>query len=257
VKRLMAMGPQSGGPVFRIDQNVLKMRYRRAVMRAGIDDLTFHDLRHIATSRLAKLYPNPLDLKRVTGHKDLKSLDRYYHATALQRVMPAERLLQRVKRPGLTESFDRGDRLALRLDGEHQATADGVTIREDSAGPAHAVGAADMGTGQVKPVAQQIRQRPAGIEVADDMELAIDAHRYRNASGRVRPRSEGGQLIHGLSPLFGRSCRGIGRRHRPLGQFQAKAPAELGGNEAAGITLLCEFLGKVREAFDLARGLTE
>jgi integrase len=71
-----------GGRVFPIDQNVLKMRYRRAVARAGIDDLTFHDLRHVATSRLAKIYTNPLDLKRVTGHKDLKSLDRYYHTTA-------------------------------------------------------------------------------------------------------------------------------------------------------------------------------
>ena len=70
------------GRVFPIDQNALKMRYRRAVMRAGIVGLTFHDLRHIGTSRLAKVYPNPLDLKRVTGHKDLKSLDRYYHTTA-------------------------------------------------------------------------------------------------------------------------------------------------------------------------------
>jgi integrase len=70
--------------IFPIDQNVLKMRYRRAVKRAGIEDLTFHDLRHVATSRLAKLYPNPLDLKRVTGHKDLKSLDRYYHTTAVE-----------------------------------------------------------------------------------------------------------------------------------------------------------------------------
>jgi integrase len=68
--------------VFPIDQNALKMRFRRAVKRAGIEDLTFHDLRHIATSRLARIYTNPLDLKRVTGHKDLKSLDRYYHATA-------------------------------------------------------------------------------------------------------------------------------------------------------------------------------
>lgn len=82
VELLEGLGPRAEGPVFPIDQNVLKMRYRRAVSRAGIDDLTFHDLRHIATSRLAKLYPNPLDLKRVTGHRDLKSLDRYYHATA-------------------------------------------------------------------------------------------------------------------------------------------------------------------------------
>jgi integrase len=70
------------GRVFPIDQNVLKMRYRRAVARAPIAGLSFHDLRHIGTSRLAKLYPNPLDLKRVTGHKDLKSLDRYHHTTA-------------------------------------------------------------------------------------------------------------------------------------------------------------------------------
>jgi integrase len=69
------------GRVFPIDQNVLKMRYRRAGARAGIVGLTFHDLRHIGTSRLAKLYPNPLDLERVIGHKDLKSLDRYYHTT--------------------------------------------------------------------------------------------------------------------------------------------------------------------------------
>ena len=75
---------KKSGTIFPIDQNVLKMRYRRAVKRAGIDDLTFHDLRHIATSRLAKIFPNPLDLKRVTGHKDLKSLDRYYHTTAAE-----------------------------------------------------------------------------------------------------------------------------------------------------------------------------
>jgi integrase len=81
--RLLESIPRAdSGRVFPIDQNVLKMRYRRAVARAGIVGLTFHDLRHIGTSRLAKMYTSPLDLKRVTGHKDLKSLDRYYHTTA-------------------------------------------------------------------------------------------------------------------------------------------------------------------------------
>jgi integrase len=82
IEILKKLTRSAAGRVFPIDQNVLKMRYRRAVARAGILGLTFHDLRHIGTSRLAKLYPNPLDLKRVTGHKDLKSLDRYYHTTA-------------------------------------------------------------------------------------------------------------------------------------------------------------------------------
>jgi integrase len=82
ISLLKGLKSDRGGRVFPIDQNVLKMRYRRAVVRAAINDLTFHDLRHIATSRLAKIYTNPLDLKRVTGHKDLKSLDRYYHTSA-------------------------------------------------------------------------------------------------------------------------------------------------------------------------------
>ncbi len=70
------------GAVFPMDQNILRMRYRRVCDDLGIVNLTFHDLRHVATTRLAKKYPNPLDLMRVTGHKDLKSLDRYYHKSA-------------------------------------------------------------------------------------------------------------------------------------------------------------------------------
>ncbi|KXV78675.1 hypothetical protein AD954_01670 [Acetobacter cerevisiae] len=48
------------------------------IRNAGLKGLIFHDLRHEATSRLAKFLPNPLDLKRVAGNHDLKSLDRYY-----------------------------------------------------------------------------------------------------------------------------------------------------------------------------------
>lgn len=42
-------------------------------------DLRFHDFRHIATSRLARVFPNVIELSRITGHKDLSSLNRYYH----------------------------------------------------------------------------------------------------------------------------------------------------------------------------------
>ena len=46
-----------------------------------LNNLRFHDLRHIATSRLAKRFPNVIELSRITGHKDLKSLSRYYHVS--------------------------------------------------------------------------------------------------------------------------------------------------------------------------------
>lgn len=43
-----------------------------------LSNLRFHDLRHEATSRLARLLPNVIELSRVTGHEDLKTLSRYY-----------------------------------------------------------------------------------------------------------------------------------------------------------------------------------
>lgn len=45
-------------------------------------DLRFHDLRHEATSRLARLIPNVVELASITGHGDLKMLQRYYHTDA-------------------------------------------------------------------------------------------------------------------------------------------------------------------------------
>jgi integrase len=70
------------GRVFPITANALKLAFERAVKRAGIEDLHFHDLRHEATSRLAEKLPNVIELAAVTGHKDLRMLKRYYHPRA-------------------------------------------------------------------------------------------------------------------------------------------------------------------------------
>ena len=71
--------PKPQDLVFEVgSHNPFKVRIGRMITRAGLTDLTFHDLRHEATSWLAKRYPNPMDLRRVTGHLTLKSLDRYY-----------------------------------------------------------------------------------------------------------------------------------------------------------------------------------
>ena len=94
--------PLKGGRVFSCwaRGDSFENGYRRAVSRArerymaeckeaGAEphpklmcDLRFHDFRHIATSRLAKIFPNVIELSRVTGHTDLKMLARYYHVTA-------------------------------------------------------------------------------------------------------------------------------------------------------------------------------
>lgn len=68
--------------VFPVTPNALKLSWQRAVKRAGVDDLHFHDLRHEATSRLAEKVPNLIELAAITGHKDLRMLKRYYHPRA-------------------------------------------------------------------------------------------------------------------------------------------------------------------------------
>ena len=49
---------------------------------AGIEGLTFHDLRHEATSRLFEKGLNPMQVAAITGHKTLQMLKRYTHLRA-------------------------------------------------------------------------------------------------------------------------------------------------------------------------------
>ncbi|MGB6317966.1 MAG: tyrosine-type recombinase/integrase [Litorimonas sp.] len=64
--------------------------FRTAVRASGIENLTFHDTRHEGTTRLARVFNNPLDLARVTGHKKLDMLLKVYYETSPQEL--AERL---------------------------------------------------------------------------------------------------------------------------------------------------------------------
>ena len=70
------------GSVFPITSEAFKQAFSRACLNAKIADLHFHDLRHEATSRLAQRLPNVIELAAVTGHHDLKMLQRYYHVSA-------------------------------------------------------------------------------------------------------------------------------------------------------------------------------
>jgi len=55
--------------------------FRRVRDRLGLENLHFHDTRHEAITRLARKL-DVLDLARMTGHRDPRSLMVYYNATA-------------------------------------------------------------------------------------------------------------------------------------------------------------------------------
>lgn len=75
-------GKGSGDRVFPLSSDSLGEYFRELRQKAGLVDIRFHDTRHEAATRLSKKLANVLELSAVTGHRDLKSLKRYYNPTA-------------------------------------------------------------------------------------------------------------------------------------------------------------------------------
>ncbi len=75
------LGTAGRGRVFAISSASLDRLFRKARDRTPWRDVHFHDSRSEAITRLAKKL-DVLDLARVTGHRDIRSLMFYYRATA-------------------------------------------------------------------------------------------------------------------------------------------------------------------------------
>lgn len=81
--KLLQLLPEAGAgePIFGVSSASVDTLFRKAKARAMIDDATFHDTRHNATTKLAKKF-QVLDLARAIGHSDLKKLMVYYNESA-------------------------------------------------------------------------------------------------------------------------------------------------------------------------------
>jgi len=72
------------GRVFPMSACATSAAFSRAAERAGIQEVRFHDLRHIAITRIAQKLPNLIELAAVSGHKNVAMLKRYYHPNAAE-----------------------------------------------------------------------------------------------------------------------------------------------------------------------------
>jgi integrase len=70
------------GHVFPMTGNSVRSAFERLVSVLGIQDLRFHDLRHEAISRLFEKGLNPIEVAAISGHRELKMLQRYTHLRA-------------------------------------------------------------------------------------------------------------------------------------------------------------------------------
>jgi len=73
---------QGSTPDAYVYMNTLKSfieAWKKTKTRAKLADFHFHDLRHIALTRLSKIYPRMQDLARISGHSKLETLLIYYN----------------------------------------------------------------------------------------------------------------------------------------------------------------------------------
>lgn len=81
IELLKLLPGDEAGRLFRLSTGTADTLFRRAVVKAGLKDLHFHDTRHEACTQLSKRV-DVLSLARIIGHRDLKSLMVYYNPTA-------------------------------------------------------------------------------------------------------------------------------------------------------------------------------
>ena len=80
-REILATLPKGGGSVFDLDPGSRDTLFRRARDAAGVVNLHFHDSRAEAIWRLSKKL-DVMELARVIGHRDLRSLMLYYQTSA-------------------------------------------------------------------------------------------------------------------------------------------------------------------------------
>lgn len=78
--RLLEQGKRAD-PVIWLSQSYFSNIWQACRKATGIE-FTFHDSRHEGTTRAARTLSNVLELQRVTGHKDLRSLAIYFNPTS-------------------------------------------------------------------------------------------------------------------------------------------------------------------------------
>lgn len=80
-REIIALLPRESPRVFDLNSGTRDAMFRRARDRAGIENLTFHDSRAEAIWRLSKKL-DILELARIIGHRDPRSLMIYYQTSA-------------------------------------------------------------------------------------------------------------------------------------------------------------------------------
>lgn len=80
IRLIKQLVPTDDGRIFSTKPTSIDAMFRKYRKKAGVDELHFHDSRHEAISRMARLPGmDVLTLARISGHRDIRELMTYFH----------------------------------------------------------------------------------------------------------------------------------------------------------------------------------
>jgi integrase len=82
IQVLQGLPKHISGVVIPVKFFTLDAAFKRALKRAGLKEVRFHDLRRTAITIMAQKLPNVIELAAVSGHKSLMILKQYYRPAA-------------------------------------------------------------------------------------------------------------------------------------------------------------------------------
>jgi len=77
--RVLTELPHQTDKCIPLSGNAVRLAFERLRQRAGVVDLTFHDIRHEAVSRFVESGLSLAQVQMISGHRDLRMLMRYTH----------------------------------------------------------------------------------------------------------------------------------------------------------------------------------
>jgi integrase len=86
LKGLKADKGRDAERVFPVTGNSIRLAFEHLRVRAGMKDFHFHDLRHEGITRLFERGLNIVEVSAISGHRELKMLQRYTHLRAVDLV---------------------------------------------------------------------------------------------------------------------------------------------------------------------------
>jgi len=78
-KKILEELSERHGKIIDLTKGAARNGFDKARKKAGLETLRFHDLRHIAISRMWRSGMNALEISACSGHRDIKMLMRYSH----------------------------------------------------------------------------------------------------------------------------------------------------------------------------------